>query len=124
MSKKILAIGAVFGFLAVLLGAFGAHVLKDRLAINLLNGYEVAVRYQMYHALAILVLAGLSKFISTKSLNRIGWLFVAGIVVFSGSLYLLVFTGVKTWGAVTPLGGLIFLAGWGYLATNLISAKR
>ena len=93
-------------FLAVGLGAFGAHALKSRLTPDMLAIFETGVRYQVYHALALLLLAAL------RGPNKSGWCFTAGIVLFSGSLYLLALTGVRKWGAVTPIGGLLFLAGW------------
>src|SRR5689334_1538034 len=115
MDKTFLLIGALAGFLAVAFGAFGAHALRGRLSPEMLVVFETAVRYQMYHALAILavglVLARLGGWLFTAA----GWLFTAGIVLFSGSLYALALTGVTTLGAITPLGGLAFLAGWACL---------
>ncbi|HEY4320001.1 MAG TPA: DUF423 domain-containing protein [Gemmatimonadales bacterium] len=107
--------GALFGALAVILGAFGAHALQARLDAHDLQTYETAVRYQMYHAFALFAAAWL---ISQRlpQAGRAAWLFLAGIVIFSGSLYLLVATGQRWLGAVTPLGGLCFIAGWIYLA--------
>ncbi len=99
-------LGASFMFLAVGLGAFGAHALKTRLEPDLLAAFEVGVRYQVYHALALLLLAAL------RGPNKAAWCFTAGIIVFSGSLYALALTGTRKWGAVTPIGGLLFLAGW------------
>ena len=99
-------LGAGFMFLAVGLGAFGAHALKARLSPEMLAIFETGVRYQVYHALALLLLAAL------RGPEKAGWCFTAGIALFSGSLYLLALTGVKKWGAVTPIGGLLFLIGW------------
>lgn len=99
-------LGAGLMFLAVGLGAFGAHALKSRLEPDMLAVFETGVRYQVYHALALLLLAAL------HGPSRAGWCFTAGIAFFSGSLYLLALTGVRKWGAVTPIGGLFFLAGW------------
>ncbi|MBI4061621.1 MAG: DUF423 domain-containing protein [Elusimicrobia bacterium] len=99
-------LGAGFMFLAVGLGAFGAHALKARLPPELLAVFETGVRYQVYHALALLLLAAL------RGPEKAGWCFAAGIVLFSGSLYLLALTGVRKWGAVAPVGGLLFLIGW------------
>ena len=93
-------------FLAVGLGAFGAHALKERLSPEMLTIFETGVRYQVYHALALLLLAAL------RGPGKAAWCFTAGIVLFSGSLYILALTGVKKWGAVTPIGGVLFLAGW------------
>ena len=100
------------------LGAFGAHGLKGRLSPDMLAVFETGVRYQMYHALALLALAALAPRFDVGGLT--GWLFVGGIVLFSGSLYLLAFTGVRVLGAVTPLGGVCFLAGWALLAWQAI----
>ena len=93
-------------FLAVGLGAFGAHALKARLSPEMLAIFETGVKYQVYHALALLLLAAL------RGPSKAAWCFTAGIVLFSGSLYILALTGVKKWGALTPIGGVLFLAGW------------
>lgn len=111
------ALGGFFGFLAVALGAFGAHVLKARLSPDDLAIFETGVRYQMYHALALLLLAALlPRGGSAGAFTLAGWAFLVGIVLFSGSLYLMVFSGQRWLGAVTPLGGVAFLAGWSALA--------
>ncbi len=110
--STLIAVGAVNGALAVAAGAFGAHGLRERLDARALEIFETAARYQMFHALAI-VLCGV---IATTSSHRAGWLMFAGIVVFSGSLYALALTGVRGLGAITPIGGLAFLAGWLVLA--------
>ncbi|MBZ5559783.1 MAG: DUF423 domain-containing protein [Acidobacteriia bacterium] len=115
MDKTFLLIAGVAGFIGVGFGAFGAHGLRGRLTPEMLAVFETGVRYQMYHAFAILAVA-LALARGDGSLVRIaGWLFTAGIVLFSGSLYLLALTGVTILGAITPLGGLAFLAGWGCL---------
>ena len=98
------------------LGAFGAHGLRSRLTPEMLAVFETGVRYQMYHALALLAVAGLMDRFNGWLIVTAGWLFVAGIVLFSGSLYTLALTGITTLGAITPLGGLAFLAGWACLA--------
>lgn len=102
---------------AVALGAFGAHALRGRLAPELLEIYRTAVLYQMIHALAILAVAWLTTQTRDRRVAWAGGCFAAGILLFSGSLYLLCLTGVRAWGAVTPLGGLSFLAGWGLILT-------
>jgi uncharacterized membrane protein YgdD (TMEM256/DUF423 family) len=108
--------GSVAGFTGVALGAFAAHALKARLGTEMLAVFETGVRYQMYHALALFAAAwGYARW-PGKVLAAAGWLFIAGILVFSGSLYLLAITGAKSLGMVTPLGGLAFLAGWLCLA--------
>jgi len=99
-------------FLAVALGAFGAHGLKNVLSDPMKAVFETAVRYQMIHGLALFVVAWLSSRANAPSVNVAGWFFVVGVLLFSGSLYILSLTGVKYWGAVTPVGGLAFLAGW------------
>ncbi len=107
-------IGALLGALAVGAGAFGAHALREHLAPDLLAVFETGARYEMYHALALLAVALLlgRQPPSPAWAAAAGWLFAAGIVLFSGSLYALALTGVRGFGAVTPLGGLAFLAGW------------
>jgi uncharacterized membrane protein YgdD (TMEM256/DUF423 family) len=110
-------LGCVFGGLAVALGAFGAHALQSRLPADRLAIFETGVRYQMYHALALVGVAFVLQAGGRAALaTSAGWAFVAGIVIFSGSLYALVLTGVRAWGAVTPIGGLALLAGWALLA--------
>ena len=107
--SRLLVAGALNGAIAVGAGAFAAHGLKGRLEPHALDIFQTAARYQMYHALAMVLCAVLLA-------RTAGWLFQIGIVLFSGSLYLLALTDVKVLGAITPLGGLGFLAGWGYLA--------
>ncbi|MBI5200346.1 MAG: DUF423 domain-containing protein [Elusimicrobia bacterium] len=104
-------------FLAVALGAFGAHALRGRIGEDLLAIFETGVRYQAYHALALLALAAWAAQFESAAAGRAAWLFSAGIVVFSGSLYALALTGIRKFGAVTPIGGLMFLAGWFTLLT-------
>lgn len=105
-------LGSIAGFLAVALGAFGAHALRDKLPENRLAVYHTGVQYQMYHAFALVVVAILMSMGHSSALNWAGSLFTAGIVLFSGSLYTLAVTGIRKLGAITPLGGLCFLAGW------------
>lgn len=109
-------VGALSAFLAVAAGAFGAHVLRERLSADLLDVFETAARYQIYHALALLAVAWLEARWPGAGAGVAGWLFVAGTVLFSGSLYALALTGIRGLGAVTPLGGVAFLAGWLALA--------
>lgn len=104
--------GCVAALLGVALGAFGSHALKAALPPDLLAVFETAVRYQMYHAFALLAAAWAWARWPRRALVVAGWLFIAGIVFFSGSLYLLALTGLRVLGAVTPVGGLAFLAGW------------
>ena len=116
MERTFILIAALAGFLGVALGAFGAHGLRARLSPEMLAVFETGVRYHLVHAVALLALAGLMNRLSGWLVTTAGWLFVAGIVLFSGSLYLLALTGVTILGAITPLGGLAFLAGWACLA--------
>ncbi len=112
MDVLFFRIGVFLAGAAVALGAFGAHALRARVSPDLLAVFESGVRYQMYHALALIAISlGATRW-SAAHLTAAGWLFVAGVVLFSGSLYLLTLTGVRWWGAVTPLGGVAFLAGW------------
>jgi uncharacterized membrane protein YgdD (TMEM256/DUF423 family) len=116
LDKVFFLAGAISGFIAVALGAFAAHGLKARLAPEALATFEVGVRYQMYHALALLAVAWACTRWPGTATTAAGWLFVAGTLVFSVSLYLLALSGEKWLGAITPLGGLAFLAGWACLA--------
>ena len=104
--------GAGLMFLAVGLGAFGAHALKARLSPEMLAIFETGVRYQVYHALALFAAAYLSSRWPGRAVNAAGICFVLGVFIFSGSLYLLALTGTRRWGAVTPVGGVLFLVGW------------
>ena len=120
MHKNFLLLAGILGFVGVALGAFGAHGLRSRLTPDMLSVFEIGVRYQMYHALALLAVAwACTKWPGTLA-KASGWLFIAGIAVFSGSLYVLVLTGAKWLGAVTPIGGLALLAGWVCLAVAAV----
>ena len=109
-------IGSALMFLAVALGAFAAHGLRGRLSAEMLQIFETGVRYHFYHALGIFVVAWLSKTEPSGWATAAGWCLLAGIVIFSGSLYVLSLSGVRWWGAITPLGGVAFLCGWALLA--------
>jgi uncharacterized membrane protein YgdD (TMEM256/DUF423 family) len=109
------ALGALFALLAVVLGAFGAHALRDRLSADNLAVFETGVSYQMYHALGLFAVAYAAQRWNGSLSAWAGGLFVAGIVLFSGSLYALSLSGVKIVGPLTPLGGLAFIAGWACL---------
>jgi uncharacterized membrane protein YgdD (TMEM256/DUF423 family) len=115
MQRTFLLAGALAGLVGVGFGAFGAHGLRGRLSAEMLAVFETGVRYQMYHALALMALAALSDRLNGRLIEAAGWLFIAGIVVFSGSLYVLAVTGVTVLGAITPIGGVAFLAGWACL---------
>jgi uncharacterized membrane protein YgdD (TMEM256/DUF423 family) len=117
MDRTFLLIGAVLGFLGVALGAFAAHGLKNRLSPEMLEVFDTGVRYHMYHTFAILIVAAAIGHIgNARLLAMAGWFFFAGILLFSGSLYALALTGVGIFGAVTPIGGVLFLIGWASLA--------
>lgn len=109
--RSILLAAAILGFLSVAIGAFGAHALKATLVANgRLETFELATRYQFYHTLALLAVGLLSEKI--PGIGHSAIFFIAGVILFSGSLYILSLSGVNLWGAVTPLGGVSFLAGW------------
>jgi len=119
MDRVFAALGALSALVAVAAGAFGAHALRARLTPDQLATFETGARYQMYHALALLFVAWAVTRWPLPPVRAAGWLFVAGTVVFSGSLYLLALTGSRAFGAVTPLGGLAFLGGWLALAVGV-----
>lgn len=110
--KFFFGIGAALAFLAVAAGAFGSHFLKQRWSEDQLAIFEVAVRYQMYHALALLAVAWASTFFDSSLVVLGGGALIGGTLIFSGSLYALLLTGVRWWGAVTPIGGTFLLIGW------------
>jgi uncharacterized membrane protein YgdD (TMEM256/DUF423 family) len=116
MNRTFWILGCAMALMAVGAGAFGAHALRARLSPDMLAVWETAARYQMYHALALLAVALALPRASGGSWNAAGWLFTAGIILFSGSLYVLALSGIRWLGAVTPLGGVCFLAGWALLA--------
>jgi uncharacterized membrane protein YgdD (TMEM256/DUF423 family) len=122
--KLFLILGAVNAMLAVMLGAFGAHALEAKLTErNMLHVYQTGVQYQMYHALALLVVGVLlGKWPASTLLNGAGWSFFIGIILFSGSLYALSNTGMKFFGPITPLGGLAFIVGWILLIVSVVKA--
>jgi uncharacterized membrane protein YgdD (TMEM256/DUF423 family) len=122
VDRVFITVGALSGFLAVALGAFGAHSLRDRLSADMLQVFQTGVTYQMYHALALIgvgILLGRFSVEGSPWLTASGWLFIAGSVLFSGSLYILSLSGVTWLGAITPLGGVAFLLGWLALALGL-----
>lgn len=120
--ERWLVLGAVNAFLAVAAGAFGAHALKARLAPDLLAIFDTAARYHLSHALALLAVGFLAQHRPGPLVDAAGWSLLAGIALFSGSLYVLALTGTRWLGAVTPLGGVAFLAGWVLFA--LAAMKR
>ncbi len=117
MERNLIALAGLSGLLSVALGAFGAHGLKARVSADLLQTWETAARYQAIHALAMLAAAWvLVQWPSARTAGLAGWCFLGGTLLFSGSLYALVLSGQRWLGAVTPLGGLLFMAGWACLA--------
>ena len=122
--RTFLALGALIVGIGVALGAFGAHALEGLVSPERLGTFETGVRYQLYHGLGLLGVAfAASRLPGSRLVSAAGWLLVAGVVIFSGSLYLLVATGATWWGAVTPLGGVAFLAGWGCLVWAALRAR-
>ena len=116
MQQGFIGLGSASMGIAVAAGAFAAHGLKQILSVEMLAVYRTAVEYQVYHSLGLILIGLLLAQNNTTGLRRSGWLMFAGIIVFSGSLYLLSLTGVRWLGAITPIGGLCFLAAWFNLA--------
>ncbi len=124
MTRIFISLAAILGGLSVAAGAFATHALKTRLSDRALEIFETAARYQMYHAIALLVVALLlSRSESQFPLVATGWAFIVGIIIFSGSLYALSLTDIKILGAITPLGGAAFIFGWLCLAYAGLSFK-
>jgi uncharacterized membrane protein YgdD (TMEM256/DUF423 family) len=119
MDRLMFAVGCISALISVAAGAFGAHSLKTRISPDLLAVFETGARYQMYHALALLAAGLAAGRWPGAAIQIAGWCFVAGTVLFSGSLYILVLSGQRWLGAVTPLGGIAFLAGWLALAYGI-----
>jgi uncharacterized membrane protein YgdD (TMEM256/DUF423 family) len=127
MDKRILSTGAILGMIAIILGAFGAHALKKVLSIEQLSTFETGVRYQMYHALFLLFF-GLMKDVPQKTKKVIYFLVLFGVILFSGSIYLLATNDLTSFdfkiiGFVTPIGGLLLILGWGVLLMNIMNKK-
>jgi uncharacterized membrane protein YgdD (TMEM256/DUF423 family) len=116
MNRTFVSLGSGFAFLGIALGAFGTHGLRDRISEANLKIWQTGVQYHLIHAVAIVLVGLLAAHESGRALRAVGWLMAAGIVIFSGSLYALAVTDVKILGAITPLGGLCFLAAWLTLA--------
>ena len=125
MTQIFMAIASILAGLAVAAGAFASHALKDKLSERAIEIFETAARYQMYHALALLLVALLLTRVETPTpfLTAAGFAFIAGIAIFSGSLYALSLSGIKWLGAITPIGGAAFLIGWGCLAVAAFNLK-
>ena len=123
-SRQLVALGASMAGLAVAAGAFGAHALRARLATGDLLVFETGARYQMYHGLALIAAGWIAERWPGPLASAAGWCFVAGVVLFSGSLYALTLSGVRALGAITPIGGVCFLAGWACLAMAAVRSAR
>jgi uncharacterized membrane protein YgdD (TMEM256/DUF423 family) len=121
--RLFMVLGSLSGFMAVSAGAFAAHALRQKLAPNDAAVFETAARYEMYHALALLAVAWVAGRWPSAAVQFSGWMFVAGTVLFCGSLYALALTGVRWLGAITPFGGLAFLVGWLCLAWGAWSGR-
>ncbi len=119
MDRLFALAGAKLALLAVALGAFGAHALRARLSPEDLAIFETGVRYQMYHALALFAVAWAASRWPGTAVNAAGWMFIVGVLIFSGSLYALVLTETRWLGAVTPVGGVVLILGWGLLAWGI-----
>ncbi|TFB18931.1 DUF423 domain-containing protein [Filobacillus milosensis] len=118
--KALLLIGVINGFLAVALGAFGAHGLESKLSEKMLATWEKAVQYQMFHTTAIFITGILMLRFDSSMLTSAGWTFLVGIILFSGSLYIYSVTSIKTFAMITPIGGLAFLIGWVLLGIGIM----
>lgn len=124
MNNLFLVLAGVNGFIAVSLGAFAAHGLKNMLGADLLATFQTGVQYHMYHSLALLTVGILVlQFPAQTGLRIAGYLFLAGILIFSGSLYVLALSGIRWLGAITPIGGVAFLGGWAMLAWSMLRAQ-
>ncbi len=128
MKRKILITGSILGLTAVILGAFGAHGLKDSLTVEALNSFETGVRYQMYHSFLLLIVSSILP-LNTKSLNTIFYLVISGIIFFSGSIYLLstkALTGIdiSAFAWVTPIGGALLISAWISITYSLIKSAK
>ena len=124
MNRSFFVLGTISAFIGVAAGAFGAHGLARLVSADRLSVFEVGVRYQMYHAFALIAVAWAQARWPSPLAIAGGWLFVIGTVLFSGSLYLLSVSGARWLGAITPIGGLAFLAGWACLAWGVLKASR
>ena len=119
IAKLFLLVGSLAAMSGVLLGAFGAHALRDRLEPSLLTAYQTGVQYQFYHALGLLLVGLLLRHTAGVWLTTAGWLMIAGMLLFSGSLYLLALSGLRWLGAITPLGGVALVLAWLALAVGV-----
>ena len=124
MTRTFFILGSVFGMMAILAGTFGAHGLEQTVTPSLLQTFDTGVRYHMYHALALIGVAWACEHFGGKLPVAAGWLFVIGIIVFAGSLYLLAITGARWLGMITPIGGVAFVVGWLLLIVAGAQSRR
>ena len=120
MGRVLFGLGAILGFLGVAAGAFGAHAIRERVSPERLDNWKTAADFQLWHALATIVSALIAVRWASGSAAAAGWCFIAGVVVFSGSLYALALTDRRKLSAITPIGGVLFLAGWAFLVLAAI----
>jgi uncharacterized membrane protein YgdD (TMEM256/DUF423 family) len=120
--KSIIITGALLAGLAVMLGAFGAHALKARVSTEDLTIFETAVKYHMYHALGLILIGFLGFHYPSKTIQLPAWIMMSGILIFSGSLYVLVLSGIRWLGVITPIGGIAFIISWLLLSYNLFKS--
>ena len=123
MDRLFALAGAKLALLGVVLGAFGAHALRERLSPEDLAIFETGVRYQMYHALALFAVAWAASRWPGTAVNAAGWMFIVGVLIFSGSLYALVLTDTRWLGAITPVGGVVLILGWALLAWGIFQGR-
>lgn len=122
IAKLFLSIGAISGALGVILGAFGAHGLKEKLSEKMLANWMTGVEYHFYHTFAILAVGLLAMHIPSRAISSSGWAFLIGILIFSGSLYVMALTGITKLGMITPIGGLAFIIGWVLLSAAVLKS--
>ena len=124
LSRRLIAVGCIVAGVGVAAGAFGAHMLKTILEPPMLAAYDTATRYQMYHAFGMVLVGIAMRVYGDRRLAMAGWLFVAGMVLFCGSLYGIALAGLKWLGPITPVGGLMFIIGWGIFGWRMWQAQR
>lgn len=123
-SRRFIALGAFIAFLSVALGAFGAHAVKNSITPELMRVYQTAVDYQFYHALGLILIGLIYQLHQSRLITVAGWLMLTGIIIFSGSLYILSLSGIRWLGAITPIGGTAFIAAWLLLFYALIRPAK
>ena len=123
-ARLFLVIGAINSMLAVMLGAFGSHVLKNKLTEDMLVIFQIGTDYHFYHALALVVVGLAAQHLRDPLINISAWLFLAGILIFSGSLYSLSLSGIRSIGAITPIGGVLFIVAWALFAVAVVRNRK